>query len=358
MKRLAVVLANLGGPDGPQAVAPFLANLFSDPAIIRLPNPWRAILARIIARRRAKAAQAIYARLGGGSPLLANTLAQAQALEACLQDPGQDAGQETRVFVAMRYWNPFSDEAAAAIAQFQPDQILLLPLYPQYSTTTTASSFAAWQAAAAKAGITAPSRFVCCYPTEPGFIAALAELTKAGIEDLHSRQAGAPAVIFTAHGLPERIARTGDPYVEQVDASCRALAAALGLGQEDWELGFQSRVGPLAWIGPGTDELIVAAAKAKKAILVVPVSFVSEHSETLVELDMDYGKLAADHGAAAYVRVATVGTHPAFIAGLARMVREAGCAARPVATFGAGCSANAGACAMRMPANGARTKNG
>src|SRR5579863_9829875 len=114
MKRLAVVLANLGGPDRPEAVTPFLTNLFSDPAIIRIANPWRAILARGIARRRARPAQAIYARLGGGSPLLANTLAQAAALEACLQDPGQDPGRETRVFVAMRYWHPFSEEAAAA----------------------------------------------------------------------------------------------------------------------------------------------------------------------------------------------------------------------------------------------------
>ncbi|HXQ41023.1 MAG TPA: ferrochelatase [Candidatus Udaeobacter sp.] len=352
MKRLGVVLTNLGGPDSLEAVTPFLTNLFSDPAIIRVANPWRAILARFIARRRARAARAIYARLGGGSPLLANTLAQAAALEACLQDPGR----ETRVFIAMRYWHPFSDEAAAAVARFQPDQILLLPLYPQYSTTTTASSFAAWRAAAAKAGIAAPSQFVCCYPTEPGFIAALAELAKAGLEDLRARQAGEPAVIFTAHGLPERIVKVGDPYVEQVGASCRALASALGLGQGDWELGFQSRVGPLAWIGPGTDELIVAAGEAKKAILVVPVSFVSEHSETLVELDVDYGKLAADHGATGYVRVATVGTHPAFIAGLARIVRDAETANRPIVAFGAGCQAKA--CAMRVPASGPTTKGG
>ena len=175
---------------------------------------------------------------------------------------------------------------------------------------------------------------------------------------LRSGQAGEPAVIFTAHGLPERIVKAGDPYVEQVDASCRALASALGLGQGDWELGFQSRVGPLAWIGPGTDELIVAAAEAKKAILVVPVAFVSEHSETLVELDMDYGKLAADHGAAAYMRVATVGTHPAFIAGLARMVREAETAAQPIVAFGAGCSASAAACPMRMVPAGPTTKDG
>ena len=352
MTRLAVVLANLGGPDRLEAVTPFLTNLFSDPAIIRIANPWRAILARLIARRRAKSAQAIYARLGGGSPLFANTLTQAEALETALQG----TGQETRVFVAMRYWHPFSDETAAAVAQFQPEQILFLPLYPQYSTTTTASSFAAWHTAAAKAGIRASSQLVCCYPTEPGFIRALAALTRTGLEDLRSRQATAPAVIFTAHGLPERIVKAGDPYVEQVDATCRALVSALGLAQEDWELGFQSRVGPLAWIGPGTDELIVAAAEAKKAILIVPVSFVSEHSETLVELDMDYGKLAADHGAAAYVRIATVGTHPAFIAGLARIVGETVTAARPIMAFGAGCSVNATSCAMRMPETGVATR--
>ena len=127
MTRLAVVLANLGGPDLPEAVRPFLTNLFSDPAIIRLPNPWRALLARLIARRRARSAEAIYARLGGGSPLLANTRAQAETLETALQEPER----ETRVFVAMRYWHPFSDEAAAAVAQFEPEQILFLPLYPQ-----------------------------------------------------------------------------------------------------------------------------------------------------------------------------------------------------------------------------------
>jgi ferrochelatase len=352
MRRLAVVLANLGGPDRPQAITPFLTNLFSDPAIIRIGNPWRAILARLIAGRRAKSAKAIYARLGGASPLLANTQAQAEALAAAMQDQGE----ETRVFVAMRYWHPFSDEAADAVARFQPEQIVFLPLYPQYSTTTTASSFAAWRTAANKAGIEAASQLVCCYPTEPGFIAALAELARAGLEELRSRQAGPPAVILTAHGLPERIAKAGDPYVEQVDATCRALGSALGLEQKDWALGFQSRVGPLAWIGPGTDELIVAAAEARKAILVVPISFVSEHSETLVELDIDYAKLAADHGATAYRRVATVGTHAAFIAGLARIVREA--VAEPVAAFGAGCSAKATACARRMLATGPTTRGG
>jgi ferrochelatase len=354
MTRLAVVLTNLGGPDRPEAVAPFLTNLFSDPAIIRLANPWRGILARFIARRRAGAAKAIYARLGGGSPLLANTQAQAAALESALQEPGREA----RVFVAMRYWHPFSEEAASAVAEFRPDHVLVLPLYPQYSTTTTASSFAAWRAAATKARIAAASRLVCCYPTEPGFIAALAELARTGLEEARARRPGTPAAIFTAHGLPERIVKAGDPYVEHVDGTCRAVAAALGLGQGEWELGFQSRVGPLAWIGPGTDELIVQAAEAKRAILVVPVSFVSEHSETLVELDMDYGKLAAERGAAAYIRVPTVGTHPAFIAGLAQIVREAETATRPVVAFGAGCSAGVKACAMKRPAQGPMARGG
>jgi ferrochelatase len=346
MSRLAVVLFNLGGPDRPDSVAPFLTNLFSDPAIIRLPNPWRALLARFIARRRRRAAEGIYARIGGGSPLLANTQAQADALQALLDQ----AGTEARVFIAMRYWHPLSEATAAAVAAFRPERVLCLPLYPQFSTTTTASSFTAWQKAAAKAGIAARSRLLCCYPTEPGFVAALADLTRKGLAEAAARQAGKPLVIFTAHGLPQRIAREGDPYAEQVDATCRAVAAALALPDEDWQLGFQSRVGPLAWLGPYTDELIVAAAEARRAMVIVSVSFVSEHSETLVELDMDYAKLAADHGAAAYVRVPTVGTHPAFIAGLARMIGDTENATTAVIARGRTCSREAAACPLRAAA--------
>ena len=321
MSKQAVVLLNLGGPDTPAAVEPFLFNLFSDPAIIRLPQPLRWAIARLIARRRAPVARDIYAHLGGGSPLLANTKAQAAALAAALAADGVTA----RVFIAMRYWHPMSEAAALEVADYGSDEVLLLPLYPQYSTTTTASSIAAWRKAAAAAGITAPTRTVRCYPAEAGFIAAAAELAQDGLADVGRQAPGAkPRIIFSAHGLPMKIARSGDPYVEQVEETCRALAAALDLGPGDWELGFQSRVGPLEWVGPATDRLIVAAATAKRPILLVPVAFVSEHSETLVELDIEYRRLAAAHGADIYVRVPTVSTHPAFIAGLARSLRGSG----------------------------------
>jgi ferrochelatase len=337
VNRLAVVLFNLGGPDSLAAVEPFLYNLFSDPAIIRLPQPLRWVIARLISRRRAPVGRRIYEQIGGGSPLLANTQAQAAALESQL-------GAETRVFIAMRYWMPFSDETVRQVASYRPDQILLLPLYPQYSTTTTESSLAAWTRAARAAGISAPTRAVCCYPAEMGLIEAMADLARAGLAEVKRHQpAVAPRIIFTAHGLPVKIAKAGDPYVERVDITCRALAAALGLADGDWELGFQSRVGPLAWVGPATDELIVAAAEEKRPILLVPVAFVSEHSETLVELDIDYRKLAEAHGGEVYVRVPTVGTHPAFIAGLARSVRQARAGDASILAIGHPCSA-AGRC--------------
>jgi ferrochelatase len=347
MAKLAVVLLNLGGPDSQAAVEPFLYNLFSDPAIIRLPQPLRWVIARLISRRRAPVARAIYAHLGGGSPLLPNTQAQAAALEQALAG----GESEAKVFIAMRYWLPFSAETAREVAAYGPDEIVLLPLYPQYSTTTTESSIAAWEKAAAAAGLRVPTRTVCCYPAEEGFIAALAELTRAGMAEAQRRQpAVKPQVIFTAHGLPVKIAKSGDPYVERVDATCRALAAELGLEGENWELGFQSRVGPLAWLGPATDELIVAAAEAKRPILLVPVAFVSEHSETLVELDIEYRKLATEHGAGIYVRVPVVGTHPAFIAGLARSVASARAGAGSFTAIGSRCSSAASRCPLFLAA--------
>jgi len=166
--KLAVVLFNLGGPDSPEAVEPFLRNLFSDPAIITLPSFLRQPLARIVAARRAPIAREIYDRIGGRSPILAETEAQAQALEAALARPGL----EVRTFIAMRCWKPFSDEAARAVAAWKPDRTVLLPLYPQYSTTTTASSLKDWTAAAKDAGLVGPQTTICCYPSEPGFAAA------------------------------------------------------------------------------------------------------------------------------------------------------------------------------------------
>src|SRR5437763_12938967 len=176
MARIAVVLLNLGGPDSPAAVRPFLYNLFSDPAIIDLPALVRQPLAWLIARQRSRVAGEIYAHLGGASPLLANTEAQAQALEA-------ELGSESRCFVAMRYWHPLTGAAVAAVKQWQPDEIVLLPLYPQFSTTTTASSLALWRDEAKRQGLACPTRAVSAYPTEPAFIAALAGLNDNGRAD-------------------------------------------------------------------------------------------------------------------------------------------------------------------------------
>lgn len=315
MARIAVVLMNLGGPDSLEAIEPFLFNLFSDPAIIRLPSVLRLPLARLIARRRAGTAREIYRRLGGKSPLLANTEDQAKALEAAL-------GPGYRCFIAMRYWHPMSAHTTREVAEWNPDEIVCLPLYPQFSTTTTASSLAAWRSAAAQQGLAPPTRTVCCYPCEPGLIEAIAGLVAPALEAAAGFGA-LPRLLLTAHGLPKRIVRAGDPYPSQVEQTAAAVVAALSRPELDWRVCYQSRVGPLEWIGPATDDEIARAGKDRVPLVVAPISFVSEHSETLVELDLDYRRVAEDSGAAAYYRVATVGVDPTFIGALAALVNRA-----------------------------------
>ncbi len=314
--RIAIVLFNLGGPDRPESVQPFLFNLFNDPAIIGAPTALRWLLAKLMARRRAPVARAIYDHLGGGSPLLANTEAQARALEPLLQGLGA-----ARCFIAMRYWNPLIEEAAAAVKRFEPDRVLLLPLYPQFSTTTTGSSWRAWQRAARGAGLAAPTTLLCCYPRQTGFVQAIAALAREGLAQ--AAAAGRPRLLFSAHGLPKRIVARGDPYQWQVEQSCAAVVAALGRSGLDWGVCYQSRVGPLEWIGPATDAEIARAGREGVPVVLVPIAFVSEHSETLVELDIEYGKLAKRGGVPAYVRVPTVSLAPAFIQGLGGLVRRA-----------------------------------
>jgi protoporphyrin/coproporphyrin ferrochelatase len=333
MARIAIILMNLGGPDSFDAVEPFLFNLFNDPAIIRLPAPLRLPLAWLVARRRTGTAREIYARLGGASPLLANTEAQARALEAAL-------GDRHRCFVAMRYWHPTSSEAARAVAEWGPDEIVSLPLYPQFSTTTTASSLAEWRRAAARQGLNRSTRIICCYPAESGFVDTVAELIRPELATA-SGHGKAPRLLLTAHGLPKRIVQAGDPYPGQVEMTARAVVAKLAQPGLDWQVCYQSRVGPLEWIGPATDAEIRRAGSEGVPLVVAPISFVSEHSETLVELDIDYRDLAERNGVPAYHRVATVGTAPGFIAALANLIRGAG------STSGlAACSAFARACAV------------
>ena len=309
--KIAIVLFNLGGPDSPEAVQPFLKNLFSDPAIISLPSFLRLPLASFISSRRAPKAKKIYDQIGGSSPILGQTEAQARALEEAL-----GTEHEWRGYVCMRYWHPMTEAVVRSVKRFAPDRIVLLPLYPQFSTTTTDSSAKAWKAAAAAAKLVVPTQTVCCYPDEPGFIAASVDLLKQGLADSSTRST---RVLFSAHGLPEKVIKAGDPYQAQVERTAKAIADRIG--GLDWSVCYQSRVGPLKWIGPPTDGEIRRAGQDGKAIVLYPLAFVSEHSETLVELDIEYRHLAEQSGVPAYVRVPTVGTHPLFIAGLADRVR-------------------------------------
>ncbi|MDH3703444.1 MAG: ferrochelatase [Alphaproteobacteria bacterium] len=334
--RLAVVLFNLGGPDGPEALRPFLFNLFNDKAIIGAPQPIRWLLARFISTRRAPVAQQIYAELGGGSPLLANTETQAEALAAMLVD--RNIAEEVRCFIAMRYWHPLTEETVTAVRDWAPDRVVMLPLYPQYSTTTTGSSVGRWTRCAESARLMAPTAGICCYPVLDGFIEAVAGGVREALGEISSGLR--PRVLFTAHGLPEKIIAAGDPYQGQVERTAAAVAARVGGDGYDWTVCYQSRVGPLQWIGPATDDVIREAGVDGRPVVVVPIAFVSEHSETLVELDIEYRALAREAGVPQYVRVATVGTSPAFIAGLADLV--AANAAAPSTGAAALCSAEGG----------------
>lgn len=340
MKKLAVVLFNLGGPDDQDSVQPFLFNLFRDPAIISLPAPARYALAALISTTRRKTAQANYAIMGGGSPLLPETKAQAQALQAELAAKAPEL--EARIFIAMRYWKPRAEATAAEVAAFAPDEIVLLPLYPQFSTTTTGSSLKDWAKAYRGPGVV---RTVCCYPTEARLIEAHADQ----IAQTWAA-AGKPEglrLLFSAHGLPKSVIARGDPYQAQIEATAAAVAARLP-ELSDWQVCYQSRVGPMEWIGPSTEVALRQAQADGKGVILTPIAFVSEHVETLVELDHEYAEIAKTIGCASYLRVPALGIAPGFIAGLGGVVLNALDDAPGIAPAGGWtCPADYGKCACR-----------
>ena len=335
-RRIAVVLFNLGGPDNQETVKPFLFNLFNDPAIIGLPGFLRTPVARLISSRRETSAQANYAMMGevgnGGSPLLPETRKQAEALTQVLSQ--RMPGDAVRAFIAMRYWHPLTDQTAAEVSAFAPDEIVLLPLYPQFSTTTTQSSVKLWHETYEGPG---RSRTVCCYPQAAGWVEAQAQaicgkLDEAG--DVPIR------VLFSAHGIPEKLVKDGDPYQEQVEATVAAVVDRVTelRGAFDCQLCYQSRVGPLKWLGPSTPQGIEKAAEDGVGLIVVPVAFVSEHIETLVELDIEYGELAHEKGVTPYLRTPTVSVAALFIDALADAVADA-LGREGTKPFGPGCQA-------------------
>ncbi len=316
--RLAVVLFNLGGPDTPAAVRPFLLNLFSDPAILRVPFFIRPLLARIIAAARLKPATANYEILGGGSPLLGLTEEQARTLEAALPE------FDVRCFVAMRYWHPFSDAVAREVRDWHPDEVLLLPLYPHFSTTTTGSSITAWREAAAQVNLVAPVTTLCCYHADPGYVSATAQGVRRAYDKAMAELDGRVPlrVLFSAHGLPETIVKHGDPYQFQIERTVAAAVRTLAIPGLDWSVCYQSRATPQKWLDPSTEHAIDQAAADQVAILVVPIAFVSEHSETLVELDVEYRELAEQKGVPGYFRAPAQNSDKAFIDSLAALVRS------------------------------------
>jgi ferrochelatase len=315
-EKLAVVLFNLGGPDCPEAVRPFLFNLFYDRAILRLPNPWRWMIAQLISRTRANTSRAIYRKIGGKSPLLAATRDQARLLKDTLRDSDVIAD----VFVCMRYWHPFTTEAVSKIKAFAPDKIVLLPLYPQFSSTTAGTSLAAFQTEAERQRLTAPIHAVCCYPDQSGFLKALSGYIESAISTIEPK--GPPRILLSAHGLPERTIAAGDPYQVQVELTASAITKLLDRPNLDVRVCYQSRVGPVKWIGPSAEDEIRQAGRDGVPVVVAPIAFVSEHVETLVEIEMDLRNLAESCGVPTFSRVPTVSLHPDFIKGLAEIVHH------------------------------------
>ncbi len=321
-QKIAVVLFNLGGPDSRGAIYPFLVNFFMDPAIIRAPWPVRFLLSRYIAFKRSRgAARTAYAKLGFRSPLLSHTEDQARALQTALNN--ENSTSSYTVHVSMRYWHPRAAEVVKTITDQHPDRIIGVPLYPQFSTTTSGSSWDEFQSELARAGLSAiPTQFLCCYPTDPGFVAASADNIRRVYEKLRAETTRPPRLLFSAHGLPKKIIAAGDPYQRHCEDSARAIVDGLAIPKLDWQICYQSRVGPLEWIGPSTDAAIEKAGADQVPVVIYPHAFVSEHVETLVEIEEEYRHLANLRGVPGFARAPTVMTHPAFIQGLAQQIKN------------------------------------
>jgi ferrochelatase len=321
MGRVGVLLLNLGGPDEIEDVRPFLFNLFSDPEIIRLPFPWmQKPLAWMISTMRAKKSQKNYEQIGGGSPLRSITEAQAQALQEQLSDRGQEA----QIYIGMRYWHPFTEEAIARIERDGIEKLVILPLYPQFSISTSGSSFRLleklWQEDSKLKSI--EYTVIPSWYQQPGYLQAMAQLIAQELDGFPDRDR--VHIFFSAHGVPlSYVEEAGDPYQKEIEECTRLIMRTLNRPNPH-TLAYQSRVGPVEWLKPYTEEAITElAAKEVKDLLVVPISFVSEHIETLQEIDIEYRELAEESGIHDFRRVPALNTHPVFINGLADLVTRA-----------------------------------
>ncbi len=327
MKKIAVILFNLGGPDNLEAVKPFLFNLFNDKAIINYPQPFRYLLAKLISNKRTAAAKEIYKKIGEKSPLLDNVNIQARAIEVKFKD----SIFNLKCYPVMRYWHPFASEVIPKIKNFNPEKIILLPLYPQYSTTTTGSSINNWQKSCKLNNLLIDTNVIGYYPDNDGFCHAVIKLMQPYLNkyymDKNIVNNEKPRILFSAHGLPQKIIDSGDPYQNHVKNTVAAIIKQLifinsNYKNLDYKICYQSRVGKLEWIKPYLDDEIIQAGIDKKSIIIVPIAFTSENSETLVELDIEYAKLAITNNIPSYMRVPTVSVEVKFIDGLTELIKK------------------------------------
>ncbi len=355
-RKIAIVLFNLGGPNSLSSVKHFLFSLFYDRAIINLPNPLRFILAKIIATSRNKKSQQIYSLIGNKSPILQETESQRAAITKKLR---QTLDEDFKVFIAMRYFYPNSQEAVKKINKYNPSEIILLPLYPQFSSTTTGSSIKDFISSlyknkfsisnklqelirymnSIKAGwifkymntksckteqihILKNEKFVyiktvCCYPIDNEFIKSHLSLIKQSLKQLKDKEKF--RMLFSAHGLPVKTIKAGDPYQWQVEKTVESLVSKLSIDNLDYKITYQSRIGPVEWLKPNTEDEIKIAGEESKSLIIVPIAFVSEHAETLVELDIEYRKIASKYEIK-YIRIPALGINRLFINSLTKMV--------------------------------------
>ena len=319
--KLGVILFNLGGPETPADVRPFLFNLFSDPEIVRLPiRAMQKPLAWLISTARHKKSSGYYAQIGGGSPLRRITEEQAGALREELARRGVEAN----VYIGMRYWRPFTVEAIDRIVRDGVDELILLPLYPQFSVSTTGSSFKDFEALIDLRGGLRHIRQhrISHWHTHETYINALAEQIVEEIEKFSDPDPRRVHLLFSAHSVPQSYIENGDPYLRHTEETVRLVADKLG-NLNPIHLSFQSKVGPVKWLEPSTDaKLRELAAQGVEQILAIPISFVSDHIETLYELDILYKKLADEIGIKVYRRVPALNCNPTFISALANLVCE------------------------------------
>ncbi|MCC5614960.1 ferrochelatase [Nostoc sp. CHAB 5836] len=321
MGRVGVLLLNLGGPDKLEDVGPFLYNLFSDPEIIRLPFRWlQKPLAWFIATRRTRTSQENYKQIGGGSPLRRITEAQGEALKEQLGY----LGQEANIYVGMRYWHPYTEEAIAQVTQDHIEHLVILPLYPQFSISTSGSSFRLLEKLWQEDPKLQPIDYtvIPSWYKQPGYLQAMAQLVAQELEQFPNPNE--VHIFFSAHGVPKSyVEEAGDPYQQEIQ-ECTALIMQTLNRPNSHTLAYQSRVGPVEWLQPYTeDALKELGAQGVKNLVVVPISFVSEHIETLQEIDIEYREVAEKSGIHNFRRVPAPNTHPVFINALAELVIDA-----------------------------------